>query len=63
MSPGSFLWRCSQLLSQCAEKNGYTRSYLPAAAFASRCFSFAIVAAVESFRLPDLWRRFGSGSV
>src|ERR1700674_3668322 len=32
--------------------------YLPAAAFASSCLSFAIVAAVESFRLPDLWRRF-----
>jgi hypothetical protein len=32
--------------------------YLPAAAFASSCLSFAVVAAVESFRLPDLWRRF-----
>jgi hypothetical protein len=34
------------------------RDFQPAAAFASSCFSFAIVAAVESFRLPDLWRRF-----
>jgi hypothetical protein len=53
--------KLSELPSQkCNERLRQMRTnYLPAAAFASSCFSFAIVAAAQSFRRPDLLRRLG----